>query len=79
MERHLSFLQTSPQFGRSDRCGCFVNKVAVLCNSKLMKNQMDRLAGRSVFRLFFRDDALAGETEALEYLCLRENWLLRHP
>lgn len=61
----------------------FVAKVAVLCNSKLMKNQMDRLASRSglnkISKHIFDEDPVLCENTALEFLGLRENRLLRHP
>lgn len=58
----------------------FVNKVAVLCNSKLMKNQLERLAKRSGInkytKQFFNEDPAESQREALEFLGLNSNRLL---
>lgn len=58
----------------------FVQKVAVLCNSQLMKNQMDRLGNRSGIVKYsehiYDEDQTISEREALQYLGLIENRLL---
>ncbi len=58
----------------------FVQKVAVLCNSQLMKNQMDRLGNRSGIVKFskhlYDEDQTISEREALRFLGLIENRLL---
>lgn len=58
----------------------FVKKVVVLCNSKLMKNQLDRLAKRSGISKMsihiYHDDPSLGDMEALNHLMLTKHRLL---
>lgn len=58
-----------------------VQKVAVLCNSTLMKNQLDRLGSRSgidkISEHIFEYEQTVAERKALSYLGLSENRLLK--
>ncbi|MFD1862837.1 helix-turn-helix domain-containing protein [Planococcus chinensis] len=58
----------------------YLRKVAVLCNSTFMKNQLDRLAKRSgiagISKHIFSSDTEANRQEALEFLGLTSNRIL---
>lgn len=59
----------------------YLEKAAVLCNSKFMKNQLERLANRSgVSRISIRiynENLEAGNKEALSFLGIAENQLVQ--
>lgn len=57
----------------------YLKKVAVLCNSKFMKNQLERVAHRSgvskISTRIYNEDLEAGDKEAFSFLDITENHL----
>lgn len=57
----------------------YLKKVAVLCNSKFMKNQLERMANRSgvsnISTRIYNEDLETGDKEAFSFLDITENQL----